>query len=62
MDLEKKEVLSELKDYYSFFINTNDEVIISQKNKFTFLNRNNPNDNQNITKFSCRNILNIKDN
>ena len=62
MDLEKKESLSELKNYYTFFINKNNEVIISQKNKFTFFNKINSNDKENITKFSCRNILNIKDN
>ena len=62
MDLEKKEPQYELKNYYTFFINKNNEVIISQKNKFTFFNKINSNDKEKITKFSCRNILNIKDN
>ena len=46
-------------NYYTFFIDK-DDIIISQKNKFTFLNKINDK-TQNI-KFCCRNLLKFKDN
>ena len=61
MDLEKKGDPIEFKNYYSFFINKNNEVIISQKNKFTFLNKLNTNNKDINVKFSCRNLFNLKD-
>ena len=49
------------KNYYDFFV-FKDEVIISQKNKFTFFNRKNTNNKDYNTNFSCRNLLKLKDN
>jgi len=46
-------------NYYTFFIDK-DDVIISQKNKFTFPNKAN-NKEQKI-KFCCRNLLKLRDN
>ena len=48
-------------NYYSFFIDKN-KVIISQKNKFTFLDKLNTNLKKINTKFSCRNLLKFKNN
>ena len=48
-------------NYYTFFIDKN-EVIISQKNKFNYLNRTNTNNKIINTKLSCRNLLKLKDN
>ena len=49
------------KNYYNFFV-FKDEVIISQKNKLTFLTRINTNNQDNKTNFSCRNLFKLKDN
>ena len=48
-------------NYYTFFVDKGD-IIISQKNKFTFLNKINTNYKDIDTKFSCRNLLKLKDN
>ena len=49
------------KNYYNFFVDK-DDIIIIQKNKFTFLNKINTNYKDIDTKFSCRNLLKLKDN
>jgi len=54
----KKESPNYFENYFNFFIEKND-VIISQKNKFTFFNKNN--NNEINTEFSCRNLLKIKE-
>ena len=50
----------ELKNYFSFFVEKND-VIISQKNKFSFLNKLISNESNSIlhTNFSFRNLFNL---
>ena len=62
MDLKIKACPIKFKNYITFFIDKNDNVIISQKNKFTFLNKLNINYYKvTDTNFSCRNLFNFKD-
>ena len=48
-------------NYFTFFIDK-DDVIISQKDKFTFFNKIKASNKEINTKFCCRNLLKIKDN
>ena len=61
MDLEIKNCPIKLKNYYTFFIDKDDNVIISQKNKFNFPNKRNIRKDID-TKFSCRNLFNLRNN
>ena len=49
------------KNYYTFFIDK-DDVIISQKNNFIFLNKNKSIRKDTNTQFSCKNLLKLKNN
>ena len=59
-DYNKIEVYNNIKNYYSFFVDIND-VIISQKNKLSFLNNFGQDSNINFeTKYCCRNLFSLE--
>ena len=58
-DMNLAHITHNFKNYYSFFIIDNN-IIISQENKFSLLNKTNDNNLNSETKYSCRNLFKLK--